>query len=97
VTVRAPGGKLITIWEDHIRIASANKKGAARKAAGLRRTKMLDLMLKRSSIVETFIVSIRSSLQRYWTNAIASPPLNANPKILAKIFDIVETYVCGRA
>ena len=52
----APGGKLVTICDVHIKIESTNNKGVAHNAASLRRTNGLDRMENRSSIVDTFMV-----------------------------------------
>lgn len=92
ITVIAPGGKLVTICDAHIRIESANSKGVAREAAGLNRTNGLDLMENKSSIVDTFIVETRRRCQRYWTNATASAALRKKPNTLARIFEAVEMY-----
>lgn len=90
--VMAPGGKLVTICEAHIRTESANSRGVARKAAGLRRINGLDLMQNKSSIVDTFIVETRSRCHRYWTKATPSAALRQKPKVLARMFEAVEIY-----
>jgi len=91
VIVRAPGGRLITIWDSHMNNASVNNNGVALKAAGLKITKIFDLMLNKSSMVETFIVSTRRRYHRYWTKATASAALRLKPNTLASTFEAVET------
>jgi hypothetical protein len=92
VTVIAPGGKPITIWEAHIIIERAKSNGVARSAAGRKSTKGFDLMENRSSIVDTFIVVTRRRCQRYWTKATASAALRKNPNVFDRIFEVVEMY-----
>jgi len=89
--VRAPGGRLITSWDSHMNNASVNNTGVALIAAGLKMTKRFDLMLNKSSMVETFIVSIRNRYHRYWTKATASAALRLKPKTLARTLEAVET------
>jgi hypothetical protein len=61
----APGGKLVATCIPHMRIARAHKVGAARIAATLNIMKKFVLTVNKSSIVETFMVEIRSRYQRY--------------------------------
>jgi hypothetical protein len=91
-TVIAPGGKLVTICDTHIRIDSTNSKGVARKAAGLKRINGLDLIENRSSIVDTCIVETRRRCQRYWTKVTPSAALRKKPNTLARIFEAADMY-----
>ncbi len=90
VTVIAPGGKLVTICDAHIRTARAHSVGVARRAAGTNSMKKFDLIENNVSIVETFIVDSLKRRQRYWQNAIARADRKAKPKALARMFDAVE-------
>jgi hypothetical protein len=90
ITVIAPGGKLVTTCDAHIIPARTNKTGVARRADGLKKTNKFDLMLKSSSIVDTFIVWIRRRYHRYWTNATANAPRMLKPNKFARMFEAVD-------
>ena len=44
----------------------------------------LDLIRKRSSIFEIFILVARKRCQRYWTNATANADLRKKPNVFAR-------------
>lgn len=90
VTVIAPGGKLVTICDAHIRTARAQSVGVARRAAGTKSMNKFVLIENNVSIVETFMAESLKSRQRYWQNATARAARKAKPKALARMFDAVE-------
>lgn len=95
MTVTAPGGKLITICNTHITMASRKSTGVAWKAAGRSKVKGFDLMSKSSSMVDTFMLFTLRRCQRYWTKASERHALSAYPNTFDRTFDMVDTYDWG--
>lgn len=95
VILMAPGGKLVTTCDTHMIIARANSIGVARITAGSKSRNGFALTQKSASIVETFMVLIRSRCHRCCTNATARDALKAKPKAFARIFEAVVIYPWG--
>lgn len=91
-TVMAPGGKPVITCKAHMKAARIQRTGEAANVDFLKIWKGFDLMARRSSIVETFIVCTRKRCQRYWAKATDKAARRKKPKELAIMFEAVVIY-----